>query len=103
MSANCGIGPTGAAEIAEYMSGSAVLTELDLSCNRIGNEGAEGAEALASALRANAVLTHLNLEGDLGVDRRGWAPPRGVKPVLYKEQRVLRDAVSGRVGFELKM
>ena len=54
----CGIGPTGAAEIAEYVSGNEVLTNLVLFSNGIGDEGAK---ALASALRFNEVLTNLGL------------------------------------------
>ena len=53
----CSIGPTGAAEIAEYVSGSGVLTTLDLRGNDLGDEG----------------------------------------------KGVIRDAVSGREGFKLKM
>ena len=55
--AGCSIGPTGAAEIAEYVSGSRVLKSIDLGCNQLGDEG----------------------------------------------KGVIRDAASGRVGFELKM
>ncbi|EOD35793.1 hypothetical protein EMIHUDRAFT_227352 [Emiliania huxleyi CCMP1516] len=59
--ARCSIGPTGAAEIAEYVSGSAVLTTLALPHNSIG---AEGAAAIAEALRGNGVMTTLNLKGN---------------------------------------
>ena len=62
-----------------------MLTELWLYENDIGDEGAM---ALASALRVNGVLKSINLEynnlGDEG-------------------EKAIRDAVSGRVGFELKM
>ena len=59
----CGIGPTGAAEIAEYVS-VGVLTNLKLGHNRIRDEGAK---ALADALRVNRVLTNLNLRNsDIG-------------------------------------
>jgi len=62
-----------------------VLTKLDLARNGIDDAGAE---ALASALRVNGVLTILNLcDNDLGDEGEG----------------VIRDAVSGRVGFELEM
>jgi len=62
-----------------------VLTNLSLYGNGIGEEGAK---ALASALRVNGVLTILNLcDNDLGDEGEG----------------VIRDAVSGRVGFELEM
>ena len=81
----CSIGPTGAAEIAEYVSGSAVLTNLVLKSNLIGDEGAA---ALASALRVNGVLTKLDISG-LG------------NKVGDEGMGVIREAVSGRVGFEL--
>ena len=42
----CSIGPTGAAEIAEYVSGSGVLKTLDLYGNNIR---AKGAAAIAEA------------------------------------------------------
>ena len=62
-----------------------MLTDLNLWDNKIGPEGAK---ALASALRVNGVLTTLNLRANyLGDEGKG----------------VIRDAVSGRVGFELKM
>ncbi|EOD28934.1 hypothetical protein EMIHUDRAFT_254013 [Emiliania huxleyi CCMP1516] len=35
----CSIGPTGAAEIAEYVSGSGVLKNIHLSYNNLGDEG----------------------------------------------------------------
>ena len=53
----CGIGPTGAAEIADFVSVSGVLTQLDLGQNDIGDEGTK---ALASALRVNGVLKSLD-------------------------------------------
>ena len=62
-----------------------MLTELDLSHNGIDDAGAE---ALASALRVNGVLTTLDLRAnDLGDEAKG----------------VIRDAVSGRKGFKLEM
>ena len=52
------------------------------------NIGDEGAAALASALRVNAVLKSIDLRFNrLGDEGKG----------------AIRDAVSGRVGFELKM
>ena len=54
-----------------------MLKTLDLFDNRIGDEGAK---ALASALRVNAVLKSID-----------------------EEERVIRDAVSGRAGFKLKL
>ena len=73
--AYCGIGPTTATEIAEYVSDSGVLTSLDLSNNRIsGYQGsgysAAGITALAEALRGNRVLTKLNLR-NCGIDVEG--------------------------------
>ena len=56
--ARCNIGPTGAAEIAEYVSGSAVLKTLHIGGNQIEDEGAA---AIAEALCGNKVLTNLNL------------------------------------------
>ncbi|EOD36492.1 hypothetical protein EMIHUDRAFT_226248 [Emiliania huxleyi CCMP1516] len=60
----CSIGTTGAAEIAEYMSGSEAVTTLDIGMNLIFAEGAkaigealkvnEGAKALGGALAVNA-------------------------------------------------
>ena len=62
---------------------NAVLTELQLGGNTIGDEGAI---AIAEALKVNAVLTKLNLEynsmGDAG-------------------EKAVRDAVRGRSGFVL--
>ena len=71
--------------IASLVTGNKVLTNLVLLNNNIGDEGAA---ALASALRVNAVLTKLVLwDKNLGEEGKG----------------VIRDAVSGRVGFELKI
>jgi len=56
--ASCNISPTGAKEIADWASVSAVLTELNLYDNKIE---AEGATAIAKALEVNRVLTKLNL------------------------------------------
>ena len=62
-----------------------MLTNLNISENIIG---VEGAKAIGKALAINAVLKTLiinyNNLGDEG-------------------ERVIRDAVSGRVGFELEM
>ena len=56
-----------------------------LGRNEIGDEGVT---ALASALEVNRVLTDLNLfHNNLGDEGKG----------------VIRDAVSGREGFELQM
>ena len=79
------IGGRGAATITGGLERNEVLTELDLAGNGIDDAGAE---ALASALRVNGVLTILNLcDNDLGDEGEG----------------VIREAVSGRVGFELEM
>ena len=51
----------GAAAIAEALSGNAVLTNLDLWNNNVGDEGSK---ALANALRVNGVLTTLDLSGE---------------------------------------
>ena len=62
-----------------------VLTDLDLSENVIG---VAGAKAIGEAIAVNEVLTTLDLcANDLGDEGKG----------------VIRDAVSGRVGFELNM
>ena len=52
--------------------------------NRIGDEGAT---ALASALRVNAVLTTLDLNFSIGDEGK----------------KAIQDAVSGREGFKLMM
>ena len=79
------IGDEGAKAIGEALAVNGVLTELDLSFNGIDDACAL---ALASALRVNGVLKSINLEyTNLGDEGKG----------------VIRDAVSGRVGFELKM
>ena len=51
------IGDEGAIAIAEALKVNAVLTNLDLSLNKIGDD----AKAIAEALKVNAVLTTLNL------------------------------------------
>ena len=56
--ADCGIGPAGAAELADYISFSSALTNLNLGSNRIGPTGAA---ALAEALKVNSALTSLDL------------------------------------------
>ena len=64
---------------------NAVLADLNLWDNKIGPEGAK---ALASALRVNGVLKSIDLRlNGLGDEGKG----------------AIRDAVSGRVGFELEM
>ena len=57
-------------------SSDPTLTHLKLDCNRIG---AEGARALAEALRLNRTLIHLNLDsnqmGDEGAQATGRRTP----------------------------
>jgi hypothetical protein len=62
-----------------------VLTTLRLHGNRIG---AEGAKAIAEALKVNAVLTKL----DIGINRMGDAGKKAVQ-----------DAVKDRSGFVLEL
>ena len=84
------IGMEGAARIRGGLERNKVLTELDLSGSPYGGGGIgdEGAKALASGLRVNGVLKSIDLRlNDLGDEGKG----------------VIRDAVSGRVGFKLKM
>ena len=57
----CGIGDSGAREIAEYVRASKTLRTLNLGGNKIG---AEGAAAIGDALRASRTLTELNLIGN---------------------------------------
>ena len=90
----CGIDPLGqgtysAASITALVEAlkvnGGVLTNLVLRHNNIGDEGAK---ALAAALRVNEVLTSIDLRNNsLGDEGKG----------------VIREAVSGRVGFELEM
>ena len=71
--------------LGEALEVNGVLTNLNLYFNKIGDEGAK---ALASALRVNEVLNNIDLRyNDLGDEGKG----------------AIRDAVSGRVGFELEM
>jgi len=65
----CEIGPTGAKEIAEWVSVSA-LTDLNLMWNQIGDEGAI---AIGEALRVNASLTSLDLANNWIGDKGGVA------------------------------
>ena len=50
------MGAEGASAIGKLIEVSAVMTELDLSFNKIGNQGAV---AIAEALKVNAVMTEL--------------------------------------------
>ena len=73
----------GAKAIAQALKVNAVVTELKLGGNKIGDEGAK---AIAEALKVNAVLTKLwlgsNNLGDAG-------------------KTALQDAVRGRLGVDL--
>ncbi|EOD22412.1 hypothetical protein EMIHUDRAFT_255107 [Emiliania huxleyi CCMP1516] len=76
---------TGVRAIAKALEVNGVLTKLSLYQNDIGDEGAK---ALASALRVNGVLKNIDLRyNELGDEGKG----------------AIRDAASGRVGFELLM
>ena len=76
---------SGIQALAEALKVNGVLTELQLGANEIRDEGAK---ALASALRVNGVLTSLDVSyNSLGDEGKG----------------AIRDAVSGREGFELEM
>ena len=63
-----------------------MLTFLGLWLNNIGDEGAE---AIAEALKVNATLTKLNLEGNYNMGDAG--------------KRAVRNAVKDRSGFVLEM
>ena len=79
------IGEEGAARIRGGLERNEVLTTLDLGG---GYVRAECAAAIAEALRGNAVLKSINLEyNNLGDEGKG----------------AIWDAVSGRIGFELRM
>ncbi|EOD11632.1 hypothetical protein EMIHUDRAFT_214494 [Emiliania huxleyi CCMP1516] len=68
--AGCRVGPTGAAEIAEYVSGSAVLTSLDVSKHQHGRGG--GPQHRACVERQRNKLTLLCL-GGCGIGPTGAA------------------------------
>jgi Ran GTPase-activating protein (RanGAP) involved in mRNA processing and transport len=80
-----GLQPADAILIGSDLQFMAVMTELELSGNEIGDEGAK---AIAEALKFNAVLTKLDLEynnmGDAG-------------------KKAVQDAVRGRSGFVLEL
>ena len=86
--ARCNIGTTGAAEIADYVSGSGVLTTLNLQANNISDEGAAAFGEALAVNGVNGVLTSLDVSfNPLGDEGKG----------------AIRDAVSGREGFKLEM
>ena len=81
-----GLGPVDATLIASDALVSRVLTDLDLSYNHIGPDGAK---ALADALQSGtSVLTKLDVRSS-GLDEEA--------------KQALRDAVKEREGFELKV
>ncbi|EOD29784.1 hypothetical protein EMIHUDRAFT_113574 [Emiliania huxleyi CCMP1516] len=101
------------ATIALWLKDNAVLTNLSLYYNHIGDEGAK---ALASALRVNEVLKTLDLGeneiGDKGAKAIGGAlTVNGVlKSIDLSDnnlgdegEKAIHDAVSGREGFQLEM
>ena len=79
------IGDAGATAIGEALAVNGVLIDLNLMMNEIGDEGAT---ALASALRVNGGLKKINLSYNC---------------FFGEGKGAIRDAVSGRVGFELEM
>ena len=108
-------GAEGAAALAEYLSGGATLTSLDLGYNK--QLGSAGGTAIAAALRVNTALQTLNLQWT-GLDAeagKALAEALKVNTTLKKlnlksnfsmgdaAKQALRDAVAGRDGFELKM
>ena len=93
--ASCKIGPTGATEIAEYVSVSAVLKTLDLASNYIGPELGS---IMADVLTKNAVLTDLNL----GNNRIGNNGAKAIAKALGSGKAVLTklECVSPRTERE---
>ena len=90
-----------------------VLTTLRLNVNKIG---AEGAKAIAEALKVNAVVTTLFLGvNNIGVEgAKAIAEALKVNAVLTEldirakdmgdaGKKAVRDAVKGRSGFELEL
>ena len=82
---NNNIGDDGAKAIAEALKVNPVLNNLDLRRNSIG---VDGAKAIAEALKVNPVLTKLDLE----YNNLGEAGKKAV-----------RDAVKDRSGFVLEL
>ena len=90
-----GLGPGDAKLLAAEILVMASLTSLDLSGNALcgikygrGTYTAEGIKAIADALRVSASMTHL----DVRVNSMG-----------EEGKTVLRKAIEGRTGFELKL
>ena len=82
---NKSIGDEGAKALAEALKVNTTVKELDLRMCGIGDDGAA---ALAEALRSNTSLTQLNLQFNDGIGEQG--------------KQLLRDAVAGRQGFQLR-
>jgi hypothetical protein len=72
--------------IAEALKVNAVLTSVDLRLNSIRDDGAK---AIAEALKVNAVLTKLDLEYNSNMGEAG--------------KKAVRDAVKDRSGFVLQL
>ena len=81
-----GLQPADAILIGSDLQFMAVLTELYLGGNEIGDEGAK---AIAEALKVNAVLNKLSIQYNISMGGAG--------------KKAVRDAVKGRSGFELEL
>ena len=93
------------------------MTSLDLAGSPFSSGiGAEGAKAIAEALKVNAVLNNLDLGGNRFGDHGAKAIAEALKvnPVLTKldlkynilgeaGKQAVRDAVKDRSGFELEL
>ena len=99
--------------VARFVRVSGSLARLYLGCNDIGDEGAK---AIAAAVAASGSLTHLELYGNSIGDEGAKALAAAVAAsgsLTFLELRynnignaakqLLRDAVQGRQGFELKV
>ena len=80
------IGDEGTKALAEALKVNAAVKKLILAGCGIGDDGAA---ALAEALRSNTLLTKLAIYGNGGIGEQG--------------KQLLRDAVAGREGFELRL
>ena len=83
---NTEIGDEGTKALAEALKVNAMVKQLNLVDCGIG---ADGAAALAEALRSNTSLRRLDLYDNDGIGEQG--------------KQLLRDAVAGREGFELRV
>lgn len=79
-------GPDGARAVAALCAVQASLTSLNLEWNKLGPEGAA---TLASGISVSSSLSALNVRGRNFLGKEG--------------EHVLRDAVEGREGFDLKL